>query len=457
MKVSPVVTLYHKIRNAFKSVLGDEFMELEKREAVSVSRIFNAIYTELEKIDYWVWIHDLYLDDGSMFVIFSSESKIYRASVELDGEEVEVSEWLELDLNATRTRTRVIRQADGRTRWISISSTAVLNRSGEIDSMALFDSFVEHAERTGEYPYRTFYHQNEEMKMGQADYLARDGYCYITSGLYDEDCPLADAEIAAREREPEYWGESIGFWSTSEPEILKVTDDVGIPVYQTGVNIEISTLPEERAAAWFIHVLNKEVLRMKPDVKEALLRLTDNDEALADEFGVVVDSVNQDIDDRELIARETEEVDPSIEPEEETEEEVEEEETPEPEAELETSELDVEIDEEVMVEIAGVFAESKPFKDLLAIVENSTESIKELVTRIDAMDKDLGRTVGQVNKRLDVIERDEDEKQRVWEEDLPKDRTMRIGYRPRDDHKEDNEEEMTLAEIAAESIATLEA
>jgi hypothetical protein len=454
MRISPVAELYQRVKNIFREFIGTE---IEERAAISVSKVYNSVWNALEEEDYWVMVNDLYVDGGQMFALFTSESKLYRCSVDVDEEgKVELGEWLEIDLSATRARTRVqiIRQTDGRVRWLSISNTAVLNRVSEIDSRALFDSFIAHAEDTGEYPYRTFYHQGKAMKMGEADYLARDGYCYITSGLYDEDNELAEAEIEAREREPEYWGESIGFEPTAEPAMLRVTEDIDIPVYNEGINIEISTVPEERAAAWFSYVLNKEVVRMKPDVKEALLRLTDGDETLVEEFEGKVDSTNREIEERELIAREGEEPEP-----EEVEEEAEEETEEESEEESETEERDIEVDldEASLDAIAAHLLKSDMFTDLMTVATGTAEAVEVLGERLDGMDKDLGRSFSQIKKRLDSLELDEDEKRRIWERDLPSKTHLKVSYRPRSEHsKDEGEGERSLAEIAAESMAALE-
>jgi hypothetical protein len=176
-------------------------------------------------------------------------------------------------------RTVIRQQEDGRYRWFSVSGTAVLNRSGDIDSRELFDSFIAHAEETGEYPIRQFFHAGEAYRTGQADFLARDGFCYITSGLYD-DTPLAQAEVQARQNNPGFWGDSIGFIPTAEQELTEISDGIKIPVYRRGINKEISTLPENEAAHLFTRT---EVTRMSLDSRawEAFVQLWGGDEEKA--------------------------------------------------------------------------------------------------------------------------------------------------------------------------------
>lgn len=184
-----------------------------------------------------------------------------------------------------------------------------MNRVNEIDSRALFDSFIAHAEETGEYPYRTFLHQGETFRTGQADFIARDGYCYITSGTYDDDNVLALVEIAAFQNNPNYWGESIGYEPTQAPELLRVAE-INIPVYRAGINTEISTCPEALASAWFTVPYTMEVQRMNSQVQEALNKLLedsqvpdDQAEQILSRFASEVDRVNGHAQQPGVIAR----------------------------------------------------------------------------------------------------------------------------------------------------------
>lgn len=242
---------------------------------------------------------------------------IEEAVEEVDATVEAVEEIAEAVVEGETVRQRVLRvfqQPDGRYRWLSISSTAFLNRVGEIDSRALFDSFVAHAEATGEYPYRTFMHHGEALRTGKADFLARSGLVYITSGLYDADSPLAAIEIAAlsNARTAAKWGESIGYQPTVEPEMTDIGAGIVIPVYRAGIHREISTCPEGAAAAWFTSSQVTEVKRMDGMVRNALFALMKDagvDETeqgqLIGEFERVVDRVNQHGDDPAVIARST--------------------------------------------------------------------------------------------------------------------------------------------------------
>ncbi len=301
----------------------------------------NSIYSQIRPLidahdipeeNIWFYLQDVYFDAGIMYAIIQQGGKLFRADVRVaDDNTVTLGEFIPVTPlfvpSVSRTdgerfqNTKIIRTADGRYRWLSISNTAILNRVGELDSRALFDSFVEHAQRTGEYPYRTFNHEGEVMRTGQADFIARDGYTYITSGLYDVDSPLAAIERKAIENNPEQWGESIGFSVTAEPEIIRTSEDgINIPVYNEGVNVEISTCLERSAAAWFTAplLIGRTATEVKKRMQQSTLRaigqligdagvLGAEADALMAHFQTSVDAVNERAVDGDTISRTTEE------------------------------------------------------------------------------------------------------------------------------------------------------
>lgn len=249
--------------------------------AMSYSRINQKIWERLQPdmmgdstyLENNAYPIDVYFDENGYYALCLVENQLSRYPLSVEGDELvfgELEPVMEVH-QPVQTRTVITRQTDGRYRWFSVSGTSVLNRSGEIDSRELFDSFIAYAQKTGEYPIRQFYHSGEVYRTGQADYLARDEYCYITSGLYD-DTPLGQAEIKARQNNPDYWGDSIGFMPTTEPELSPIANGINIPVYKQGINKEISTLPEREAAHLFTRT---EVQRMSLDGKarEAFVKL----------------------------------------------------------------------------------------------------------------------------------------------------------------------------------------
>lgn len=320
----------------------DSVMKMMNR-AVALSGVVDQVYPALIEAlqDEYVWVNDAYMDGDGMFLLCSSKGKLYRVRIEVSddntvtagmpeevaidfqpsmtpdmpgepGSDSDYEDYGSIAVSLSRPLSNMIirQEPGGRWRWTSISCVSVLNRAGEIDSTALFDSFVDYAERTGDYPIRQFYHAGEMFRTGKADFLARVGYTLITSGLYD-DTPLARAEIAARNADPAYWGDSIGF-TAEEPEMLRVQTDISIPVYKRGILREISTLPEGDACAWFTNFTNLEVTRMNARQFEAFVKLFGGDEEKAKKWiEENPDALNRQIVDGKMLARSTE---PVIEP-----------------------------------------------------------------------------------------------------------------------------------------------
>jgi hypothetical protein len=361
------------------------------------------------------YLMDVYHDTDGMYALFTDRGKLYRHQVTIQnnsvslGERVEV---MEMHVPVMQSRTIIRQQEDGRYRWYSISATAVLNRSGEVDSRDLFDSFIAHAEETDEYPIRQFYHQGEVFRTGQSDFLARDGYCLVTSGLFD-DTPLGQVEVQARQREPDYWGDSIGFLPTEEPEMSRVTDDIKIPVYRQGIIKEISTLPENEAASLFTRT---EVNRMSlaGKAREAFIRLFGDEEAMEEWLEQNPEARNRAIEAAGLITRDGED-EASTEA---TTSNEEPEEVPE-----------VVVDEEVLDQLTQRVKEAEFMAALVERLANSEKALEEAVNQ----NSKLAKTIADLSKRIEALEVDEEQKRQQWQEDLParaKQQT-RVVYRPR--------------------------
>jgi len=430
--MNPVRQLWNQIKAAFEP-------HLEEERALNLGRLYgildDAIYNSEDHG--LAWLHDLYRDDdGSLFAIASERGKLYRVGLDFSEDGATLGEWVSVTeefkpVGETRTRTSVIRQADGRVRWLSISCTSVLNRVGEIDSKALFDSFVEHARSTGEYPYRTFFHQGEALKTGQADYIARDGAVFITSGLYDDDNLLAQAEIVAREKDPERWGESINYVPTSPPEMVEIAEGITIPVYTSGIMRETSTLPTDKAAAWFTATRDQEVRRMRQDVMDALLELLEGDEEKAKGFAALVDGTNREIEAAGLVSREAEPGEGGVDEQPATE-------TPDPSTPAPEIKREVVLDEAAVALIAAQFAAMlAPFTEKLEALEKAIGGAVD--TQVQAVDE-ARQAREALDTRLKAMERTDEDKQRQWLADMPRRETLTVTHRPREANRPEGDE-----------------
>lgn len=426
--------------------------------AISMPRLYEMVWDMLYAPDgqEFIGLVDVYDDNGSLYALANSGGKLYRLPIIINGEQVllgAMEQVTEIHQPA-QTRTLIKREASGKWRWFSVSATSVLNRSGEIDSRDLFDSFVAHAEKTGEYPIRQFYHQGAEFRTGQADFLARDGFCYITSGLFD-DTPLAQAEITARAKEPNYWGESIGFIPTSLPDMVEVIESVKLPCYRQGVNIEISTLPEREAASLFTATRQMEVKRMLTGkAYEAFVKLMDGDEEKARKWlEEHPDELNRSIETNGLITRAADEITGA--------EAIVSESMAEPEVEVETSppasdglpdvsaddepeeedDGELELQEEAVKIVTQSVLESgvmRSMQDALQKIcenlEQAAQTMAAMQAQLDAVETEVGRLQANEGKRRKQVESDMPRrviKQTLWRPRI--DRAKQQGDEPEDE------------------------
>jgi len=386
-----------------------------KDRALSIDQVFDRVWSKSEERYPMAYLHNLYADDdGSLFALLSQEGRLYRTPVTVIDNGVDMGEWVEVKMEfpqVQQTRTQIVRQLDGQVRWFSISATSVLNRVGEIDSQALFDSFIAHSTATGLYPYRTFYHKGDQFKTGQTDFLARDGNCYITSGLYD-DSDIARAEQLAIELDPTYWGESIGYLPTSAPQLLDI-GGIKIPIYRSGINVEISTLREKEAANLFT-VIRQEVSRMMtPNERKAFLKLFNGDESKMDEWlSENVDATNRAIEEGGLITRSQ----PPQEEAQPVEEEVQ-------------GGQQVEIDESVLTEVVRQVIESESFagfgqqlNDIVGAIETLNGATDKLRTQLEGLQQ-------EVTQRLNTLERSKTVERQEWANDLPAKGTIKVALK----------------------------
>lgn len=421
---------------------------------VSLEMAFDQIYERLwsdEELSS-SWIHDLYLSgDGSPFLILSQRGKLYRVALAVSGDTVSMGDMepVEIEFKPTdraATKTIVREVEPGVFRWFSISATSVLNKDGEIDSQALFDTFVERIDRTEEYPVRRFHHvDHPKFVIGQTDFVARDEHTLITSGLYN-DSLLAQLEVKARMENPDEWGESIGYLPTAPPEMVDVSG-VEIPTYNEGVLREISTVRQENACSWFTTtVLTEEVKRiMNERARGALLALFDGDEEAMGQFLGSIELTNREIDAGGLISREeTPEEEPQA-----TEEDP-----------VEREPHEVILEEEAMSAIVERFSEAvAPLRAQVEALETRIQAIED--SSQSAFDE-AGEALESLVERLEALEQDEDERRQEWLEDAsPRMRRTTVSYRPRVERDGDEEEEsepVSEMEVAAgETLSALPA
>jgi hypothetical protein len=450
----------------------DAIYELAGKEApkraISGWDMMDQVYAQLDHLDgdlAHAWPVDIYLDGGQLYMVVTSEGKLFRATIKVEESTnaVMLGEWQQIKVEHVPLENRIVvhRQADGKWRFVVIANTAILNRVGEIDSMTLFDSFIQRIEDTGQYPFVTFYHVTEPeealamFRLGQCDFVARDGPVYINSGLLDEKAPLGPEVIRALEKEPERWGTSIAYKPWSAPEMAEI-GGVRIPVYDDGEHVELSLILEEDAAALYTAV-RQEVCRMDPRIAKGLEALGLTEERIS-EFAKLVDGVKDRVRAEGLITR-TEEGEPgpeaapeaTPEPADQTVAAAASEETPE------TEEVNVVLDESALPGLAAGLLDTDAFQQVLVPIVDSIKDIsKKLEEAVASLAQVQTDAMAGVESRLIQLEKTDDEKRRDWEADLPAKRTIiNVTHRAPGRGEDGPEGSRTYAEVAQETLDKL--
>lgn len=423
-----------------------------KERATSLERVYSQIYMKLRDEDEYSYPMSLYVDDNGrdLFCLVAQSGKIFQVPISVSKDDVTLGTWVRVEETFTPVEQsfRVHRQKDGKYRWTCIAGTTILNRVGEIDSSELFDSFIEHAERTGEYPRLDFYHLGdtnpEAWEFGTADFLTREGVCYIASGLFDEDHPLAKATIQACQRDGDIWGNSVEFYALSKPEIIIADPEVKVPVYKKGKNTRISLVLEEDAAGLFtLYNVNGRTERtMDAKTKEKLTALFGEDskelEAFIGQFEQSVDGVNRTVKDENLIHRsKTDDEDTKAENED---------------APDGDEDDEIVLDDEAIAVIAQQVTQSKEFVALAEGIGEIKKLVGDLIVARENDDKEITRLKQEVER----LGKDEVEKKTEYLQDLPARKRTHITHRPRSIH-DDQSEASDMGVIAKQTLGKIPA
>lgn len=479
------------LRRVWEKFLDNLWGQMDEERSAEIER---ALGFDLLKDQLWValdnseqaaagWFYPINIyvgDDGSsLFSIVTQNGKLWQIDMRVENNTLSLGEWIEVTeiFQPIQQSTLIIRELpDGRHRWMGVVATSVLNRVAEIDSTELFDSFIEYWRDTGENPRIDYYHMGdsdpEAWEFGTADYLAREGCCYIASGTFDEDHPLAKATIRAYKRDPEgTWGWSIEFYAHAEPEILVLEPKVQVPIYKRGKNTRISVVKEVDAAGLFTRVgISQEKSRMASrDIEDKLKELFGDDEAGILSFLEGVDVTNRTIKDSKIIHRDKKtqgrtdpKPTPAPEPDPDDDDDEENDNPDEGNADEEDEDApEIILDDEAVAQIAQKLEESPTMKAIQQSISQLTETVGKLASAKEEDTKEIARLKkvnGKLAERVEQVEKTEEEKQKTWSEDLPRKRKLQASYQPRHSRKgadEDEDEEEDFADIADKTLQSI--
>lgn len=416
------------------------------RRAVDLMQVgeeLQRIGFDMFEVDEDGWHESYYLsrimvgDDG-MYAVYSHRGKLYRAEITVTGSDVGIGELQEVEVHHTPvSRTWVKREADGKLRIYMIAGVAAINRDGEIDSRALFDSFVARADASGFYPKIDWYHLGSELSIGdvgQCDFVARAQNAYLASGVLNESNPLT-AKIVER-IESGGVGCSVEYYpmlrmdGTPDTETIFV-GDVPVTVYRDGLNTRIALLPEQHASHILTSTMSERTVRMTADQARKLRALFDSD-AEFEKFVSTVEGVERSA--AEAVTREAGEGT----------------DTPEAVAEMQDGEADVsdpaaaddaeedvageEDDAEIALseELVGAIARQAAE----VIMREQGEALEALATALTTLNEEVSGQLAGMNERLAAVEKSREVDLEEATEDLSarvlRDAKLKFTYRPRE-------------------------
>lgn len=438
--------------------VSEQTEEIER--AIGFQRLREQLWDALDSSEQvsaggWAYPIDVYVDGADLYSIVTQGGKLFRVPMTIVDDNVTLGAWTQVTevfepVAQAKDTFKITRQKNGQYRWLFVAATSVINRVGEIDSVTLFDSFIQHSAETGEFPRVDFYHLGgvdpDAWEFGTADYLARDGNCYIATGLFDEDHPLARAAIKAYEEQPGVWGCSIEFYAFAEPEIIMLDPEVRVPVYKSGKNTRISIVKEVDAAGLFTRVANvsEEKVRMKRDILKVLEEFFGDDKEAMEAFAENVDGINRTIKTDGLISR-AKKVKQAAEPQDEDEDaDGEDTEADEDEDQDDEEELPIELDDEAIAQVAKQLTALPEFVAIKQSLEGIQAALDIMVQTQQSAAKDivaLKKDSATLAKRVATLSKDDNERVQQIAEDLPSRRHRKASYRPRDQHAVDEDDE----------------
>lgn len=437
-------------------------------------QLWSALDTLAEEGGDWAYPLDIFVgDDGSsLFSIVAQAGKLFQVPMTISQDNLALGEWkqvTEVFQPVTQSRFSVKRQKDGKYRWLCIAGTTVLNRVGEIDSSELFDSFVKQANEKGKYPRLDFYHLGEsdpkKWEFGTADYLAREGVCYIASGTFDEDHPLARAAIKACESGSDIWGNSIEFYAYAEPEIILLDPKIQVPIYKEGENTRISLVLEEDAAGLFTRMLDineRNTRTMDSKIEEVLKKLFGDDETALNNFVETVDTVNRTVKNDKLIHRKKDDPkDPPPEDDDDTDEDADDtaddDTTGKPPKDVPVVQS-IDLDAEGLQHLAKQLIDGGALAAITQSVADLTAIVAELKIGRENDNVEIARLKkanNQLAKKVETLAVEDTEKKTQYLQDLPSRRHTQATYRPKEEHAESEDDEFDSEVIAKRTLATL--
>lgn len=401
---------------------------------------------------------ELYIaSGGGMFALSVQGGKLYRSPVAVSDTGVTVGSPEQVVTRfepVNLQRTRIITRAENNLPvFLSILATAALNKANELDTRALFDTFVERFGKSDTEEYINVYHiGKDKSRVGRLLWVGRDENLLL--GLWTpDDNPVGRAVANTLEADVKgEWGVSIEFLPDDDGNLIELIPGIEIRAFEAGTLWGASVVRSAHACSWFTGHLTETKERtftMDKTVQDAIKTLISNPDALT-EFEQWVDGANRTITASGAVTRtDGSETDAPLT--------------------LETlaatvaalsAKLDgftvpatsteaptIELDEAAAAGIAQAVFSGAEFRSL-------TDGVARLSGALEAQAKTLLESVEALTKRVAALEKDDSEKLREHEEMKPAGNKITLAWRaPRgkDEAKPVAERTVSLANAASKT------
>jgi len=197
------------------------------------------------------------------------------------------------------------KQADGTWRWVTVSSTAFIDRDAEIVSKQSLEKAV--ALGKEDLGYLTYWHE-PAIKLGKCDAQFVDGVCLVETGTWFDD-EVSEALRKDVAQNPDDYGVSIEFRARVDTAEFD-TEVNGVQVKTVWNDIELgdrSLLPAQRASNIFARIEAQGGSAGMKEEKLAFLRRVVGDD-LATKVAGTVDRLNEFAQSDDAVTKEAEEI-----------------------------------------------------------------------------------------------------------------------------------------------------
>lgn len=281
--VEQLLKLYGVLRSIFDDKLVSRDMALTQVGS-QVMEMFDKRNMEQPADEgNYHFFQDLYMgDDGTFYAISISGGRLFKWRLEVDAQnnvvELGVPAMVKPQFTeAVQGRTRVREREDGRFEAFSVMSTAMLNKDGQIDTRALYDSFCERFKGDGR-EYINIYHLGRDAtRIGEIRSIFREENLLVGYYVLDDNLVAKRVAETLSKDESGLWGGSIEFFSDDEPQPIEVSQGVTAEVFTSGTLLGYSIAKTVHGAAWGTEHYARE--KMDKRNKQNVLDLLNGDES----------------------------------------------------------------------------------------------------------------------------------------------------------------------------------